>query len=91
MCCDHGEPVPIGSIPEYKGYAGELKGQHAELACLYFFPSHSTFPFKMKYTLASAVAILAAAVKASLVFMVSTEPGNKGIQKSWVTDRWVCM
>ncbi|KAK3201686.1 hypothetical protein GRF29_164g286307 [Pseudopithomyces chartarum] len=44
----------------------------------------------MKTTLASAVAFLAATAQASLVFMVSTEPNNKGITHSWVTDRWVC-
>lgn len=46
---------------------------------------------KMKNTLACTVAFLATTAYGSLVFMVSTEPGDKGIQKSWVTDRWVCM
>ena len=45
----------------------------------------------MKTTLVYVVALLAATAHSSLVFMVATEPGNKGITHSWVTDRWVCM
>ena len=44
----------------------------------------------MKTTLVTVVAILATSVRSSLVFMVATEPNNKGITHSWVTDRWVC-
>lgn len=44
----------------------------------------------MKYVIATATAFLAVAVQGNLLFLVSTEPNNKGIQYSWVTDRWVC-
>lgn len=50
---------------------------------------NSTY-FKMKASFVTAVAVFFAAVDASLVFYLSTEPNGQGIRKSFITDRWVC-